>query len=80
MVLCGPRVSSGMLREAGAAKVIVDFTCYGLELPSRDLEWRDGAPVSSIKALEKIVAEREAQRTIRASEPSFEEEEGADAG
>lgn len=60
MVLCGPRISGGMLREAGAAKVIVDFTCYGLDLPSADLEWRDGAPIVSIRALEKIVADRDA--------------------
>jgi hypothetical protein len=45
VVLCGPRVSGGMLREAGAAKVIVDFTHLGLELPG-DTHWRDGWPVT----------------------------------
>lgn len=62
MVLCGPRVSGGMLREAGAAKVIVDFTCYGLDLPSADLEWRDGAPVASLRDLEKIVARQDSAK------------------
>ena len=46
MVLCGPRVSGGMLREAGAAKVIVDYTHLGLVLPNDDLEWSDGLPVT----------------------------------
>jgi hypothetical protein len=46
MVLCGPRISSGMLREAGAAKLIVDFTHLGLALPSEDLEWCDGMPTT----------------------------------
>jgi len=54
MVLCGPRISGGMLREAGAAKVIVDFTYKGFELPGA-LEWRDGVPVT-LTELEKIVA------------------------
>jgi hypothetical protein len=53
MVLCGPRVSSGMLREAGAAKVIVDFTYRGFDLPG-NLDWRDGIP-TTLAELEKIV-------------------------
>lgn len=58
MVLCGPRISGDMLREAGSAKIIVDFTCYGLDLPSADLEWRDGAPIR-LADMEKIVAGQE---------------------
>jgi hypothetical protein len=46
MVLCGPRISRGMLIEAGAAKLIVDFTHLGLSLPSEDLEWCDGMPAT----------------------------------
>jgi hypothetical protein len=53
MVLCGPRVSRGMLREAGAAKVIIDFTYLGLELPTDDLEWFNGRPVT-LKILEEL--------------------------
>jgi len=45
MALCGPRISSGMLREAEAAKIIIDFTHLGLELPL-DLAWWDGRPVT----------------------------------
>lgn len=46
MVLCGPRISGGMLREAGSAKVLVDFTYLGLELPNDDLDWSDGTPIT----------------------------------
>ena len=58
MALCGPRISGGMLREAGAAKLIVDFTRYGLLLPTPDMEWSDGAPVT-LADVQKMVAEQE---------------------
>lgn len=56
MVLCGPRISSGMLREAGAAKLIVDFTHLGLELPNDDLEWCDGMPTTLTHVEEMFAA------------------------
>ena len=55
MVLCGPRVSSGMLREAGAAKIIVDFTYLGLELPPNDLKWDKGRP-TTLRDIEAMAA------------------------
>lgn len=60
MVLCGPRVSGGMLREAGAAKVIIDFTHWRLDLPDDRLSWRHGTP-TTLAELEALIAEREAQ-------------------
>ena len=45
MVLCGPRVSGGMLREAQAAKVIVDFTHLGLAVPV-GISWKHGRPTT----------------------------------
>lgn len=54
MVLCGPRISGGMLREAQAAKVLVDFTQHGLALPTPELKWRDGLPVRSMEELEEL--------------------------
>lgn len=54
-VLCGPRVSSGMLREAGAAKIIVDFTYLGLELPTEDLKWNKGRP-TTLRDVEAMAA------------------------
>ncbi len=45
MALCGPRISSGMLREAGAAKLIVDFTHLGMPAPLDSLKWSDGRPL-----------------------------------
>jgi len=44
MALCGPRISSGMLREAHAAKVIVDFTYLCSEAPPPNLSWQHGDP------------------------------------
>jgi hypothetical protein len=46
MVLCGPRISGGMLREAGAAKVIVDFTHLELDVPDVTFRWRHGRPIT----------------------------------
>lgn len=45
MALCGPRISSGMMREARSAKLIVDFTDRGFELPPDWLRWKDGRPL-----------------------------------
>jgi hypothetical protein len=57
MVLCGARVSGGMLREAGAAKLIIDFTHFGFELPPADLEFGDGRPML-LDGVERLVAEQ----------------------
>lgn len=54
MLMCGPRISGGMLREAGSAKIILDFTYLGFVVPTdndRDeapcaLELSDGAIIS----------------------------------
>lgn len=56
MVLCGPRISSGMLEEAAVAKVIIDFTYIGTELP-HDISWRHGQPITFAE-VEKRVAEQ----------------------
>jgi hypothetical protein len=44
-----------MLREAAAAKVIVDFTRFGLELPSDTLKWRQGVvmTLAQVEALKR---------------------------
>jgi hypothetical protein len=46
MVLCGPKISGGMLREAGAAKVIVDFTHLLMDVPDEKIRWRHGRPIT----------------------------------
>lgn len=45
MALCGPKISSGMFKESGSAKNIVDFTHLGLELPPDWLNWSGGRPM-----------------------------------
>jgi hypothetical protein len=62
MVLCGPRISGGMLREAGAAKLIVDFTHLGLSLPSEDLEWCDGMPATLAHVEEMAAAAQQSDQ------------------
>lgn len=73
MALCGPKISSGMLREAAAAKVIVDFTWLGLEVPLPPLVWSDGHPVRLSDVNERVVRALQSAMDPR---PSFEEEAG----
>lgn len=46
MVLGGSRVSSGMLEESSVAKIIVDFTHLGFDLPPENLTTGRGQVVS----------------------------------
>lgn len=50
MVLCGPRISGGMLREAGAAKVLIDFTHLMMDMPDEKIRWRHGRPITLAEA------------------------------
>jgi len=54
MLLCGPRISSGMLREASVAKAIVDFTWLEFDLPEdpigAPLLLQDGQIISFVEA------------------------------
>lgn len=61
MVLCGPRISSGMLREAGAAKVIVDFTHLGMLVPIDQLKWHHGRPVKLLDVEEMAAVPKAAE-------------------
>ena len=58
MVLCGPRISSGMLLEASVAKVIIDFTYIRMDLP-HDIGWRHGQPITFEELQKRVAAEAE---------------------
>ena len=57
MVLCGPRVSSGMLQEAAYAKMLIDFTHLALDYPvlasGAALDWQEGQPTTLEAILER---------------------------
>lgn len=58
MMLCGPRISSGMLIEAEAARKIVDFTFLGYDLPHDGLKLDDGEEIDLDEARRRAGAQK----------------------
>lgn len=68
MALCGPRISGGMLREAEHAKLIVDFTWCGIELPTEYISWRNGEPMRSFAEVKNIYDRAIVEEAVAKSE------------